>query len=138
MRLDELFEDWLLFRRDETSAKAGTIRKDVSFWRTHCRKVKIDRTALGDMKVNEVTPKHLYSFFRKLTSGSQHSTQLRSVTLLRGLLYHRGGTSYSFRPMGVVLQIKLCSILQIIRSRFLLCYVNGNRLFGVDSALCFI
>lgn len=38
----------------------------------------------------------------------------------------------------VVLQIKLCSILQIIRSRFLLCYVNGNRLFGVDSALCFI
>ena len=39
---------------------------------------------------------------------------------------------------GVVLQIKLCSILQIIRSRFLLCYVNGNRLFGVDSALCFI
>ena len=40
--------------------------------------------------------------------------------------------------LGVVLQIKLCSILQIIRSRFLLCYVNGNRLFGVDSALCFI
>ena len=39
---------------------------------------------------------------------------------------------------AVVLQIKLCSILQIIRSRFLLCYVNGNRLFGVDSALCFI
>lgn len=38
----------------------------------------------------------------------------------------------------VVLQIKLCSILQIIRSRFLLCFVNGNRLFGVDSALCFI
>lgn len=38
----------------------------------------------------------------------------------------------------VVLQIKLCSILQIIWNRFWCCYVNIIRLFGVDSALCFI
>lgn len=40
--------------------------------------------------------------------------------------------------MNVVLQIKLCSILQIIWNRFWCYCVNIIRLFGVDSALCFI
>lgn len=84
MRLDELFEDWVLFRRNETSAKAGTIRKDVSLWRTHCRRVKIERTALGDMKVNEVTPKHLYSFFRRLTKDRAYTR--RTIANIRGVL----------------------------------------------------
>lgn len=84
MRLDELFEDWVLFRRDETSTKAGTIHKDVSLWRTHCRRVKIDRTALGDMKVNEVTPKHFYSFFRKLTKDRAYTR--RTIANIRGVL----------------------------------------------------
>lgn len=38
----------------------------------------------------------------------------------------------------VVLQIKLCSILQIIWNRFWCYFVNIIRLFGTDSALCSI
>ena len=37
MSMDTLFDDWAIFRRDETSAKPGTVRKDVSLWRTHMR-----------------------------------------------------------------------------------------------------
>ena len=32
MILDELFEDWARFRRDETAAKPGSVRKYVSRW----------------------------------------------------------------------------------------------------------
>ncbi|MBR1567419.1 MAG: Arm DNA-binding domain-containing protein [Lachnospiraceae bacterium] len=45
---------------------------------------------------------------------------------------------FATKKEAVVLQIKLCSILQIIWNRFWCCYVNIIRLFGVDSALCFI
>ena len=37
MTMDELFDEYLIFRRDQTAAKPGTIRKDMSLWRRYCR-----------------------------------------------------------------------------------------------------
>lgn len=84
MLLDELFEDWARYRRDESPAKAGTVRKDVSLWRTHCREVKVDKIPLGCYKVNEVTPKLLYRFFRGLTKDREYTRQ--TIRNIRGVL----------------------------------------------------
>ena len=76
MKLRELFDDWAIFRRDETSAKPGTIRKYVSLWKTHIRLVKIDGKALEEYRVVDITPKLLYRFFRKITKDRTYSKQM--------------------------------------------------------------
>lgn len=78
MTLDALFDDWILFRRDETSAKPGSIRKFASLWRTHCREVTLDGKPLSEWKVTDITPKELYRFFRKLTKDRTYSRQMVS------------------------------------------------------------
>ena len=82
--MEKLFDEWALFRRDETAAKTGTVRKDVSLWKTHIRQVEIEGKALEAYKVSEITPKLLYSFFRKLTKDRAYSKQ--TVTNIRGVL----------------------------------------------------
>ena len=84
MTMDTLFERWVIFRRDETSAKPGTVRKDMSLYRTHCQKLTIDGIPLGSWKVSELTPKKLYSFFRKLTKDRAYSRH--AVNNIRGVL----------------------------------------------------
>lgn len=58
-----LFEKWLIFRRDETPVKPGTIRKDLSAWNTYCKNVKLDDKSLSDIRVSEVSQKYLARFF---------------------------------------------------------------------------
>ncbi len=84
MILDELFEDWARFRRDETAAKPGSVRKYVSLWRTHCQKTTIDGVMFGDRKVRDVTPKLLYQFFRKLTKDRTYTKHM--ISDIRGVL----------------------------------------------------
>ena len=84
LTLDELFEKWLIYRRDETSAKPGTIRKDISTWRTQCNNVRIDEVPLGKMKVKDISTKALYRFFRILTKDRTYSRQ--SISNIRGVL----------------------------------------------------
>ena len=84
MTMDVLFDRWLIFRRDETSAKPGTIRKDISLYRTHCQRFKVDDVALGSWKVADITTKKLYCFFRKLTKDRTYSQ--RMVGNIRGVL----------------------------------------------------
>lgn len=84
MTMDILFEKWVIFRKNETSVKPGTIRKDLSLWRTHCREVKINDSILADWKVTDLTTKELYSFFRTLTKDRAYSKQM--VKNIRGVL----------------------------------------------------
>ena len=84
MKMRELFDDWAIFRRDETSAKAGTVRKDVGMWRTHIQKVMVDRKQLGNYKVCDITPGLLYSFFRAITKDRELTRQM--VNNIRGVL----------------------------------------------------
>ena len=73
--LSELFDEWARFRRDETAAKTGTVRRDVSLWRTHCEMVNVDGHILRDTKVTAVTPKLLQHFFRGLTKDRTYTRQ---------------------------------------------------------------
>ena len=70
-----LFEKWLIFRRDETPVKPGTIRKDLSTWNTYCKNVKLDDKSLSDIRVSEVSQKYLARFFRNLTKRRQFTKQ---------------------------------------------------------------
>ena len=83
MSMDTLFDDWAIFRRDETSAKPGTVRKDVSLWRTHMREVKVDGKTLSNWKVTDITPKMLFAFFRKITKDRTYTKSM--VNNIRGV-----------------------------------------------------
>ena len=74
--LDTLFDEWIIFRRDETSAKPGSLRKFTSLWRAHCREATIDNKPLSKWKVADITPTHLYRFFRKLTKNRTYTRQM--------------------------------------------------------------
>ena len=81
--LEELFDDWARFRRDETAVKDGTIRKDVGLWRKYIKDAIVGKKKLGKMKVTEVTPKLLYQYFRKLTKDREYTRH--SVNNIRGV-----------------------------------------------------
>ena len=84
MTLNQLFDKWLVYRRDETAAKAGTIRKNLSLWKTHCKGVVLDKVPFGEMKVRDITRKILYRFFRILTKDRSYTRQ--SVSNIRSVL----------------------------------------------------
>ena len=84
LSMDELFSEWAIFRRDETSTKDGTIRKDVGLWRKYISSASVGKKRLGSLKVTEITPKLLYQYFRKLTKDREFSRQ--SVYNIRGVL----------------------------------------------------
>ena len=77
--LSELFAEWMIYRRDETSAKSATIRKNKSEW----NKLYKD-SVLADMRVADITPIILIRFFRKLTKDREYTRQ--TVTNARSLL----------------------------------------------------
>ena len=83
MTMQTLYEKWIIFRRDETAAKAGTVRKDASLWNTYIKDAKPDKIKMGDMKVADVTAKVLYTFFRKLTKDREYTKQM--VTNIRAV-----------------------------------------------------
>ena len=77
--LAELFQEYMIYRRDETSAKPATIRKNNGEW----NKLYKD-SVLADMKVAEITPIILIRFFRRLTKDREYTRQ--TVTNARSLL----------------------------------------------------
>lgn len=77
--LKELFHEWMLFRRDETSAKASTIRKDMIEWNKFYKD-----SSLADMKVQSIQPIVLIKFFRKLTKDRTYTR--KRITGARSIL----------------------------------------------------
>ena len=84
MTMNQLLDQYMIFRRDETPAKAGTIRKDMSLWRTYCQKFEVEKKQLGNYKVCQVTVQLLYQYFRKLTKDREYTK--KTVTNIRSLL----------------------------------------------------
>ena len=84
LTMNELFDEWIIFRRDETPAKAGTVRKNVSDWNKFCKCFTVDRKQLGHYKVCDVTTKLFYQYFRALTKDREHTR--KAVSNIRCLL----------------------------------------------------
>ena len=84
MTMEELFQDWARFRRDETSAKPGTVRKDVGLWKKYISTAAPDGKQIGRMRVTDITTKLLYQYFRSLTKDREHTHQ--AVTNIRSIL----------------------------------------------------
>ena len=101
--LEELFDDWAIFRRDETSVKDATIRKDVGQWRKYIKDAVVDKKKLSKMKVTEITPKVLYKYFRKLTKDREYTRQ--NGTHLRSPHIH-----VRANQLGVFLQTSVFAI----------------------------
>lgn len=77
--LQELFKEWMIYRRDETSAKNGTIRKNKAEWNTFLK-----GSILAGMKAAEIKPIDLIRFFRRLTKDRQYTR--KCITNVRSLL----------------------------------------------------
>ena len=60
--LEELYREWLLYKRDHTSAKAKTIQEYVSEWNRFFK-----NSDLSQMQVAAITPISLIRFFREKT-----------------------------------------------------------------------
>jgi len=84
MTMQRLFEEWIIFRRDETAAKPATIRKDMLIWRTHIKDASVEGTPLCQLKVSKINTRMLFSFFRRFTKDRSYSRQ--TVNNLRGVL----------------------------------------------------
>ena len=66
--LEELYTEWLLYKRDYTSVKAKTIQEYVSEWNRFFKD-----TNLAKMKIGEIKPITLIRFFREATKERQHT-----------------------------------------------------------------
>lgn len=84
MTMNELFDEWIIFRRDETAAKTGTVRKDLSLWRKYCGKYEVDRKQLGHYAVCSINMQFLFRYFRSLTKNREYTR--KTVTNIRSVL----------------------------------------------------
>ena len=66
--LEQLYKQWLIFRRDETSASAKTIQENSNDW-----KKVFQNTQLAKMPVAEIKPLTLVQFFRKITKNKEYT-----------------------------------------------------------------
>src|SRR5699024_1151538 len=66
--LEELYTEWLLYKRDYTSVKAKTIQEYVSEWNRFFKD-----TNLAKMKIGEIKSITLMRFFREATKERQHT-----------------------------------------------------------------
>ncbi len=78
-KLREIYKEWMIYRRDETPAKCGTIRKNRAEWNKY-----YEHSVLADMKVTDIRPIDLIRFFRRLTKDRTDTR--KCVTNLRSLL----------------------------------------------------
>ena len=62
--LEELYKEWLLFRRDCTAVKPKTIQENVNDWNKFFKD-----TDLAKMRVKDISPITLIRFFRSLTKN---------------------------------------------------------------------
>ena len=81
--LEELFKEWMIYRRDYTSAKPKTIQENFYDW-----KYMIEGTDLAKTPVKEITTLTLIRFFRKVTKNRTETykrvSNVRSV--LNGIM----------------------------------------------------
>lgn len=77
--LRELYEEWMIYRRDQTSAKNGTIRKNKMEWDKFYQ-----NSALADMRVADIRPIDLIRFFRRITKDREYTR--KCITNIRSLL----------------------------------------------------
>lgn len=66
--LEDLYTEWLLYKRDYTAVKAKTIQEYASEWNRFFKD-----TSLAKMKVGEIKPITLIRFFREITKDRQHT-----------------------------------------------------------------
>ena len=62
--LENLYKEWLLFRRDYTAVKPKTIQENVAEWNKFFK-----GSELADMPVKDIKPITLIRFFRKITKN---------------------------------------------------------------------
>ena len=83
--LQDLYEKWLLFRRDFTPTKSKTIYENIMDWNKFFKD-----TSLSQMRVKDITPKILMQFFRSITKDRLYTykriSNARSV--LSGIMYY--------------------------------------------------
>lgn len=77
--IEELFRDWLIFKRDYTSAKPKTIQEYMIDYNKFIR-----NTELSKMCVKEVTTKILIKFFCKLTKDRLYT--YKRISSIRSIL----------------------------------------------------
>ena len=81
--LEELYAEWLLYKRDYTSVKAKTIQEYVSEWNRFFKD-----TELVKMKIGEIKPITLIRFFREATRDRQftHKRVSNARSVLNGIM----------------------------------------------------
>ena len=81
--LEELYAEWLLYKRDYTSVKAKTIQEYVSEWNRFFKD-----TELVKMKIGEIKPITLIRFFREATKDRQftHKRVSNARSVLNGIM----------------------------------------------------
>lgn len=81
--LQDLYEEWLIFRRDNTSAKAKTIQENVCEWNLFFK-----NTELAKMPIVDIKPITLIRFFRKLTKDREytHKRISNARSVLNGIM----------------------------------------------------
>lgn len=83
--LEDLYTKWLLFRRDNTSAKYKTLYENMNDWNKFYKD-----TYLAKMRVKDITPKVLSKFFRSITQNRSYTYKRISNarTVLNGIMYY--------------------------------------------------
>ena len=66
--LEDLYAEWLLYKRDNTSVKAKTIQEYVAEWNKFFKGTK-----LASMKIGDIKPITLIRFFREVTKNREHT-----------------------------------------------------------------
>lgn len=81
--LQSLYEEWLIFRRDCTSAKPKTIQENMCEWNLFFKD-----TELAQMAITDIKPITLIRFFRQLTKDRQytHKRISNARSVLNGIM----------------------------------------------------
>ncbi len=81
--LGELYEEWLIFRRDYTAVKPKTIQENVHEWNKFFRD-----TELPKMRVIDIKPITLIRFFRRITKDRTitHKRLSNARSVLNGIM----------------------------------------------------
>ncbi len=105
--LEELYAEWLLYKRDYTSVKAKTIQEYVSEWNRFFKD-----TELVKMKIGEIKPITLIRFFREATKDRQftHKRVSNARSVLNGIM------SYAIRRRNCTKSLARWLALRTIRS----------------------
>lgn len=80
---DEIYKDWLLYKRNSTSIKAKTIQEYVYEWNNFFM-----GTNLAQMKIIEIRPITLIHFFREVTKTREytHKRISNAHSVLNGIM----------------------------------------------------